>query len=300
MKSLDAWAQCFSDEWIEINYYTAWFPENINGGNFTSSMVIHIDNGYEITGSGIISKCNNVWEMKQPWNSFDNVIIAAKKLQSKYLKEKDSYIEVVYSDYRGSAADSIITECKYALNLFENYFGKKENTYLKYVLAPFEIGGGYSRQNFISMRSKGFNYYTQSKGVAHEIAHFWWKNAKATTWEDWLNESFAEYSMLMYTRARFGINKFNEQIEEYRNRTKNLPPIWGIDRNLNQAYSVLYEKGSVILFELENKIGKDKFLVLLKKISADNICTTNDFLQLLEKETSNETRQWMEKQLKSA
>ncbi|MDR3628680.1 MAG: M1 family aminopeptidase, partial [Ignavibacteriaceae bacterium] len=233
-------------------------------------------------------------------NSIDNIIIAAKNLKSKYLKENDSYIEVVYGDFPGPAADSIITECKYTLNLFGKYFGKEENTYLKYVLAPFEKGGGYSRKNFISMRTKKFDYYTQSKGIAHEIAHFWWRKANTTSWEDWLNESFAEYSMLIYTRERFGIDKFNKQIEEYKDRSKNLPPIWGIDRNSNKAYSVIYEKGSVILFELENKIGKDKFLSLLRKIADNNICTTNDFLQLLEKETSGEARLWMEKQLKSA
>jgi hypothetical protein len=299
MQNLNDWAQNFSDEWIEINFYTAWFPVSLNGGNFTSSMVIHIDTSYAVTGSGIISKGNDGWKMEQSWKSFDNVIIASKNLKTKYLKEPGLYVEVVYDDFPGSAADSTITECKYVLNLLGNYFGKKDESYLKYIIAPFEKGGGYSRKNFISMRTKNYNYYTQSKGIAHEIAHFWWRNANTSTWEDWLNESFAEYSMLMYTRDRFGVDKFNKQIEDYRSNTKNLPPVWGIDRNSNQAYTVLYEKGSVILFELENKIGKDKFLNLLKKMSKNNIFTTNNFLTLLEKETSAEIRQWMEKQLKS-
>ena len=150
------------------------------------------------------------------------------------------------------------------------------------------------------MRTKHFNLYTSTKGIAHEIAHFWWNGAVTTTWEDWLNEAFAEYSMLLYIRERIGLEKFQKQVEEYKSKIKNLPPIWGIERNSPEAYSVLYEKGSIILYEMEEKVGKDLFLNFLKEVLETKIKTTEDLLNLVEEKFSVEIRSWLENKLKTA
>ncbi len=92
MNELKGWANSFTDNWIELNFYCAWFPVNPNSGSFTSNLKIHIDDSYSITGSGFISKKNDYWEMVQPWRGFDNVIIASKNLKSKVLKEDNVLI----------------------------------------------------------------------------------------------------------------------------------------------------------------------------------------------------------------
>lgn len=298
MKGLKGWANSFSEDWIELNYYCAWFPVGLNSRNFNSKIKISIDKEYVITGSGKVSKKKNYWEMNQSWQGFDNVIIASKKLKSKILKEESSLIQTDYCELSELEADSILSGCKLAFHLFEKYFGKKDSTYLKFIIAPFEHGGGYSRKNFVCLRTKHFDAYT-SEGIAHEIAHFWWNNAATTTWEDWLNEAFAEYSMLMYVREKFGIEAFRKKIDEYKSRTKNSPAIWGIDRNSPDSYSSLYEKGSLILCELEDMLGNEKFFNLLSSISKSKIATNNDLLSFIEKKLSKETRQWLENKLKN-
>jgi len=298
MHELSGWARSFSENWIELNYYCAWFPLNNNSGNFTSKLKIWIDDQYKVTGSGIINQKNDYWEMIQPWTVFDNIIIASKNLKSKILQENNIYIETDYSEFSEPEADSIISECRYVLNLYQNLFGKKDSTYLKFVIAPFDQGGGYSRKNFVSMRTKKFDLYT-SGGIGHEIAHFWWSNANTTTWEDWLNEAFAEYSMLIYFRERYGIDVFNKRIEEYKNRLINTPPIWGIDRNTPEAYTVLYEKGALILYEMEQKLGHEKFFGFLKMVVNEKVKTTTEFLDLVEDKLSKEIRQWIENKIKT-
>jgi hypothetical protein len=296
---IGGWAQSFTEEWIELNLYSAWFP--VYRGDFNSKILVHIDEGYGVTGAGIVSKKEDHWEILKPWESYDNVIIASKNLRSKILQENSVYIETDYSPsgFSDSDADSIINECKYVLNMFQSLFGKTDSTYLKFIIAPFEQGGGYSRRNFVRMGTKWFDLYTR-KGIAHEIAHFWWHNADATTWEDWLNEAFAEYSMLLYIRERMGLGEFQKIVDEYKNRTKNLHPVWGIDRSANDAYSVLYEKGSVILYEMEEKVGKNLFLDFLKEISKNKIKTTKDMLSLVEEKLSMEISNWLENKLKNS
>jgi hypothetical protein len=298
MKGLNGWAKSFTDEWIELNFYSAWFPVGLNERNSTSKLKLKINDGYLVTGSGKVHRKFDGWEIEQDWNSFDNVIISAKNLKSKKLHENGSFIEIVYGDFSNQDADSTIRECKNALDLYNNYFGRKDSAYIKFVIAPFEQGGGYSRKNFVRMGTKHFNSYT-TRGVGHEIAHFWWNNANTTTWQDWLNEAFAEYSMLMFIRERSGVAKFLKLIEEYKSRTKNLPPIWGINRNAPESYSVLYEKGSLILYELETLIGKEKFKDLLKDISKNKIADTDPLLNLIGKKLSAETEQWLETKLKT-
>ena len=280
MHELNGWARSFSEEWIEINYYGSWFPLNENSIHFTSKIIITIDDKYSVTGSGIVTREDGIWKMLQPWASFDNVIIASKNLKSKVLIKNNSHIEIDYCVFPESAADSLISECNWVSDFYQRLFGKTDSTYLKFVATPFDGGGGYSRKNFVSMRTKKFNFNTRG-GIGHEMAHFWWSNANTSTWEDWLNEAFAEYSMLIYFRERLGSDVFYEQIEEYRKRTMNTPPVWGIGRDTREAYSVLYEKGALILYDMEQKVGKDLFFGFLKTVSDNKVKTTNELLDLV-------------------
>lgn len=297
---LNGWANSFAENWIELNFYCAWFPVNLGYSNFNSRFLIYINDGFNITGSGIVSKKKDCWEMKQTWESFDNVVIASNSLQSKVLKKNSLYIETDFSseDFRDGDPDSVLNECKNVLNLFEEILGKRDSTYLKFVIAPFEMGG-YSRKNFVCLRTNTFDLFTE-KGIAHEIAHFWWHNAPTSSWEDWLNEAFAEYSMLVYIRERKGAAEFQKIVEEYKNNTKDLPPIWGIERNSSDAYSVLYEKGSLILYGLEEKVGKDLFFNFLKDVFENKISNTNDLLDLAERKLSKDASDWLKNKLKTA
>jgi hypothetical protein len=207
------------------------------------------------------------------------------------------YVETIFDDFPKSSSDSLLTECEFVVNYYKSLFGGTDSTYLKFIIVPFE-GGGYSRKNCIVMRSKKFDLHLK-RGIGHEIAHFWWSNANVTSWEDWLNESFAEYSMLMYLRERFGQDVFDGQIEGYKTNVANTPPVWGIDRNAKEAYTVLYEKGSLILYELEQKMGQVQFNEMLKSVAENEVKTTEELLGLLEKKYSKELRDWLVNALKT-
>lgn len=298
MRDAEDWANSFSEEWIEINLYCAWFPVNLNSQNITSQFNIVIDEGYKVTGSGIITTKDGHWEMIQPWKGFDNVIIASNDLRARVLHEKDCKIEIDFVGQNETIADSVITECKYAFELYQKIFGIKDSAYFKFIIAPFSDGGGYSRKNFVSWRTNNFDMNT-IRGIGHELAHFWWNNANPTIWEDWLNESFAEYSMLVYLRDRFGNEVFNQKIEEYKKSTIGTPPIWGMLRNAPKSREALYHKGSLILYEFELKVGGDQFFAFMKEIACKKINTTCELLKLVDTNFSKEMCLWLENKLKT-
>jgi hypothetical protein len=259
---------------------------------------IYIDEGYEISGSGKVSREEDMWLMYQTWPAFDIILIASNDLHTELIEKEKNTFETVYNNFPENDADSVIDECEFALNLFQDLFGQTDSTYLKFVLSPFEKGGGYSRKNFIVMRTLEYDMQLQG-GIAHEMAHFWWKNADVTTWEDWLNESFAEYSKLIYFRERLGQEVFEESIREFTEMVKDTPPIYKIDRNSDQAYYVLYCKGALILNQMEEMMGTDEFYQFLRKVSENKIGQTSKLLAFIEEEYSKDLSQWLDNMLKT-
>ena len=133
--------------------------------------------------------------------------------------------------------------------------------------------------------------------LSHEIAHFWWSRASNSTMENWLNESFAEYSQMMYVRDTQGRNHFDEIIAALRDEVKALPSLLGSDRFGKYRSDLLYKKGPYLLYQLEKAIGERKFVDLLQQINKREIATTNAMLDVLEEVASQAVRDNFERKL---
>ncbi len=291
-------AESFTDDYLQIGFYNAWLPVDLKSKKTTSKIRLSINKDYKVSGSGLVKKKGAIWEITQPWNAYDNVIIASKNLKTTQVKKGNTTIETVYTSFPKKDINSIIETSQSVLDYFGEIYPKQDEAYIKFVVKHSASGGGYNRKNFISLRIKEYGLSTQ-KTIAHEVAHFWATGADSTTWEDWLNESFAEYSALLYIRDRIGKEEFNTMIKKNKEYAKNTPPIWGFNRSGNNAYRVLYLKGALILNELYNKIGSRKFIEILKLKANKETNNTNDFLNMLEQQTSKRTRNWLENALKS-
>lgn len=300
MRGMQGPGQSFTDHWVEIGYYTAWYP--VCNGTLAddSHLRIGITDGYTVSGSGIISHTDKgMWEMKQPWQNFDNVILASPVLKNRRIDHGDTTIEFIYTDFPDADADSAL-QCSYdALKLFRCLYKIKgdENTYIKFSLSASGDSGGYSRKNFITLNSKSFNEYIL-KNTAHEISHFWWNKAPTETWHDWLNESFAEFSALQYIRHARGEDAYATYIDTYRKDTRDIRPIWGIDRASREANYALYRKGSVLLADLMVRVGEESFFDFLAAVIQARIADTAVFLDFAEARLGRENRDWIEKRLK--
>lgn len=117
---------------------------------------------------------------------------------------------------------------------------------------------------------------------AHEIAHQWWGNlvVPAAPQDDWLMESLANYSALLYLEKRKGPEAVAAVLEDYkqhlltqdaRGRTVEStgPIIWGIRLQTSDAPEgwrvITYEKGSWIIHMLRQQLGDERFLAFLRE-----------------------------------
>jgi aminopeptidase N len=124
--------------------------------------------------------------------------------------------------------------------------------------------------------------------IAHELAHHWW--LRAGRQHAWLNESFAEYSAMLFLRKTQGAEAFQKLLEDKRARSVNLPPVYGFDRTKNRqaAPGVFYRKGAVKLRELESELGEQKFMEFLRQVIKANVQDTDALIAVLAQVASRE------------
>lgn len=295
---LKASASSFNDSWIELGQYSSWYPISFDYGEFTAELRSKIDSNFYVSGSSPVTEIGNNWLMKQNGLSTDIVFIASDELKSKKYKHAHGSIQLDYIQLSDQKADSIIQACQYAYQLFENTFGKIEGGDLIVTINPTKNLSSYSRKGFISMQTKDAVRMSLEGDLAHEIAHFWWNKAiSSNTWQDWLNESFAEYSRLLFIKARFGLTTFLADVERYRSQSIGLPPIKNLNRASQQAGAVLYRKGPVLLYNFSARNAEGKFLDLLRAAVEAKISTTEDLFVLVEKKMDVAARQWLESEI---
>jgi hypothetical protein len=71
------------------------------------------------------------------------------------------------------------------------------------------------------------------------------------------------------------------------------------DSTMRNAELNLYSKAPLMLFNLEEKIGKDRFLTLCNELIKQNVNTTNEFLSILKIMEGEETANQFEDLLKT-
>jgi hypothetical protein len=135
---------------------------------------------------------------------------------------------------------------------------------------------------------------------AHESAHQWWGNlvSAASPQDEWLMESLANYSALLYLEKKKGRKALDGVLAHYRDRLLVKTPegralesagpiIWGGRLNSSQtpdAWRIItYEKGSWIVHMLRARLGDERFLSMLREIikrHSYSSLTTEQFQQI--------------------
>ncbi|MGH9866704.1 MAG: M1 family metallopeptidase [Candidatus Polarisedimenticolia bacterium] len=114
---------------------------------------------------------------------------------------------------------------------------------------------------------------------AHEIAHQWWGHAvsEASLEDEWLSESFAEYTSGLYVMGLLGTDRFQGQLKEWRDQARIADPhgsiawannIRGMNSGDYRTY-LLYGKGPYVIHMLRMQVGHDNFVKALKNLVAN-------------------------------
>ncbi|MDT9600316.1 M1 aminopeptidase family protein [Sphingosinicella rhizophila] len=114
--------------------------------------------------------------------------------------------------------------------------------------------------------------------VGHEVAHAWWMLASPLTEDFWLVESVAEYLSMRYVETALGIEAVEKELAEKREASADAGPVMGHGRP-NRVQ--LYQKGPLLLIDLEKKIGRPAMDRLLREMAREPVHTTPVFMKHL-------------------
>lgn len=285
-----------SQEWTELGIYAPWFPLNPNLEEISFNMDI------EYSGS---SSCNLIYPNKTcSIQDIDfPIFISNQFMTTEYPSSKIKVYIHNLKESKLTLVNLVREEVISILDYYSSSFGEIVNLEdLNIIIAPRVEGGGYCRKNLIVISLEDceteeeilrFKLY-----LAHELAHMWWNKADVSSWEDWLNESFAEYSTLLYLKDKHGTEYYEQEIIKLKKEVENLPCIYKMARVSDLSYEILNYKGPLILSQFHKAIGDKQFIHLLRDMVENKIYTTEVLLQHIEKGISKEARYLLENELK--
>lgn len=285
----------FNKDWVELNLYTAWFPFNIDYGNFEYAINVELPPKYELISSGVISKNRTSWQVNQKMPFVDIPLILSSHF--KCISVEKGKIKVYYLDLNSEDEEIIKNDVNAQYNFLNGILGKSTTTNLILAINQFNRPISYARKGFISLTIGNSFSIQNEKTLAHEIGHLWWNKASAGSWEDWLNEGFAEYSSILILRKKYGEENFDKNIRELENTIKDLPSIYQLKKENTINQNVITYKGAYLLYELENKIGRKKFTDFLKTVHKKKIRDTSELLMLVKNALGIETKKFVETKL---
>lgn len=101
-------------------------------------------------------------------------------------------------------------------------------------------------------------------------------------------------------RAAGDTASFRKELAKRQKSAATAPALLGFEPR-NYPYpvrrQVLYDKGTATLYQLHQRLGDEQFFRILTKTAAAKLATTEAFLNLVEKESSRQTREWLLAQL---
>lgn len=284
-----------SPEWVELGLYAPWYPlrEDLPLSQF--NIDVSLPPQYQVM-SGHVTPQGKHWKVESVIPHNTCTILAGPNMLSLSNQSATLTSHVYYTcQHHFTQAKMTATFSQDIITYFNALIGASDFSQQNIVIAPRTKGGGYCRPGLIVLtpvqrlqEQKLFAY------LAHETAHIWWYRANTSSWEDWLNESFAEYCALLALRQHFGQDMFLERLAKYRISSHHTPGIKGLARTNPQAHTVLYKKGPLHLHALAERIGFQAFTALLQQMHIKQIKTHQDFLDVLQGVAGEETTLWFD------
>jgi aminopeptidase N len=308
---LDTWpswsANVVGKDWTELGLYLPWFPYfGAPYEPFTYEVDVEVPPGFVVRGTGDAEWGDGRWSLRSGEPARDIVLVAARDVHTIRVAAGGFRVRVHHADLDEQEARRLGDELLRVLETFAGWFGPPESSDFTLIESRRERGGGYARKGLVVVGSLDDlvapeAYPDLLRYLAHEVAHFWWHEAPSDTWEDWLNESFAEYSALLLLGERLGEAEYRVRIEAKREAARGTPPIWGLDRSdtsteerSRRVIGVLYSAGPVALDALAARISRETFLEWCRRMAARDVASTGPALELLEEVAGAEAASWFE------
>ena len=105
--------------------------------------------------------------------------------------------------------------------------------------------------------------------------------------------------MLWYIKCHFSKHIFDCYLEACRENARHACPIYEVDHDAPEAYDALYDKGALLLYDLSQKVGEEKFFEFMQGVAKREITSTEQLLKYAEEAFGHNEKEWIENRLRS-
>lgn len=258
---INGWMTFNSNDVKALNFYSAWYPifSNID---FDDVKIILNDLEDHVVINGKFDADSKLWSYNTNTDGAYNIIALRNDGYGLYSNEEADvyYLDECERDAVVMMADTV----KDVLSFYNGFlFEKKE--FNRISIVSFSEGDkscGYMRRNLIVSERFGTDKNHISWFLGHELAHEWCKGADFS-FEDWLNETTAEWAALLYLLSlKSGREYFDKRIEYRKQIAREAPPIKPADEK--RPEKGIHSKGTVLFYKIYLKYGEEAIIELLR------------------------------------
>lgn len=270
-----------------------WFPQpDLNGMYYTMHSVVKVKKPFVAFAPGTTIRRVEEGDYNVIENRIDKPVQFAVVHAGKYHFEETTKggvtVRVASYGLKNARAIKQLTDLSFGVMEYYDWFlGPFPFTELN-IIHIDEYGYGQAPPGTMFITNEAFNptmgemNQIFSQGInerfAHEIAHQYWGHVvkMPSGEEQWLTESFAEYSAALFLKKLKGEATFNKMLRDWESRAKRASssaPIPLANRiripgdgyqNFVERTALVYFKGAYILADLHEELGDQAFLSFLK------------------------------------
>jgi len=283
---------------VELANYSCWYPAfSLGRDSFDIELMVSLPKGWTSICSGHKTgeyvedgRVITLWKSICDW---DMVVVASPKFQREKVETKYGLIDIYHTRLPYNYIRREVREVEDILGFFIEKLGEPSSgVSFSHIYSPKKLGQGgmgFSRPGLV-VSSEGRTLKalkedldaTFYRGLAHEIAHFWWSFGSGQG--DWINEAFAEYYSLLAVKEE-SRKLYEECMDQRRDEVRSLPedaPSLATVPFSNDriGYIVRYYKGALMLDHLKELEGEESFFDICRefyKTFHDGSISTNDF-----------------------
>lgn len=275
-----------------------WFPvgADIQTRFTVDASIDGLDPGLVVVAQGDVTRTATGVRIRRDFLDIDLPMVAMHGLQ-----RADAHgVEFYSRDLSTRLSGWYVKHADGAARYFETMFGSLPRK-VRMAQVWRERSMGYARTAYTVLSEGGRNApdiaeVNPGRYVAHEIAHAWWMLASPLTDDFWLVESAAEYMSMRYVEHAFGAEELAKNVAAKRDAIRDVGPVMGHGR---PSRVQLYSKGPLLLFDLEQRIGRRAMDRLMIAMAKEPIHTTPIFLEHLGRVAGAEEAEVFEKALHS-
>lgn len=249
---------CLRDEVFAFSTLNGWYPMEFDAD--LCEVEVQVGKEWRVIGAEYLEE-KDVWLYRQTSEIDCNIIGVCKE---KYFIMEDEELSLFFPDERmRDKVEPYYRGYHEIAEFYRSFYGNDKMGKMTLFFLP-DIGedfGGYKRDGLIVFTAVKEDIPSALHHIAHELAHSYAMGADCYSWEDWLNETHAEWSALLYelekdeaffehclakTRKRYGDRKL------------------ALKENGEEHQEFVHEAGVLVYEKIYRRYGEDSIRTILR------------------------------------